>query len=302
LIKTTRGKDAAGVSFIPADTDHRKRITMLRPHWSYSQLSQFMRCPLQYFFERILKLPKPFLPSSLVMGSAVHQALAEYHRCLQANQPSSKEQVGTAFLTAWNEAERERPIQYRSGDNRSKLVAQGQALLELYQDQPPPQDILAVEQSMMVPLENSRGQFLEKPLVAVVDLLHREGENLVVNEFKTSGRRFTDSEVDTGLQASAYVHAVQQRYDETARVRYTILLKTKTPAIQSLETIRTDYDLGRLGDIAESIERAIASEAFYPIESPMNCSGCPFFLPCREWKGIFKSEANRNGHIVGEPC
>lgn len=275
---------------------------MVRPHWSYSQLSQFMRCPLQYFFERIAKLPKPFLPSGMVLGSAVHQSLAEYHRGHQSNQPSSKDHIRQTFLAAWTEAEQERPIQYRSGDNRSQSLEQGVALLELYQDQPPPEQILAVEQSMMVPLENSRGQFLERPLVAVIDLLYREEQTLVVNEFKTSSRKYSDSEVDNGLQPSAYVHAVQQRYNERARVRYTILVKTKSPAIQNLETARTDADLTRLGDIAEAIERAIASEAFYPIESPMNCSGCPFFRPCREWIGNPHTRANSNGYVVGEAC
>ena len=137
-----------------------------------------------------------------------------------------------------------------------------------------------------MPLQNSRGEYLERPLVAVLDLLHRENEEFVIDEFKTSGRRFSENEADNALQASAYVLAVKQRYDLPARVRYVVLVKTKTPAIQYLETVRIDYDLGRLGDIAETIDRAVSVEAFYPIESPMNCSGCPFFRPCREWKGI----------------
>jgi putative RecB family exonuclease len=277
-------------------------MVIKRPHWSYSQLSQFMRCPLQYYFERIAKLPKPFLPSGLVLGSAVHQALAEYHRRLQSNKKVSRDEVRVAFLNAWTEAEQDRTVQFREGDDRQKVLDQGVALLELYQDQSPPEQILAIEQSMMVPLENSRGQFLEKPLVAVIDLLSRESNELVVNEFKTSSRRFAESEVDSGLQASAYAHAILQRYDERARVRYTILIKAKTPAIQNLETVRTDFDLTRLGDIAEAIERAIASEAFYPVETPMNCSGCPYFRPCKDWTAKSHSRANSNGHVVGESC
>lgn len=278
---------------------------MDRPHWSYSQLSQYMRCPLQYFFERVAKLPKPFAPSGMVLGSAVHQALAEYHRLVQADKPTPPKHIEETFLTAWLRFEGEKPIQYRDGDSRNKLLEQGLALLELYQQQPPPQEIEAVELPVIVPLQNSRGEFLEKPLVAVLDLLHGEDEEFVVTEFKTSGRRFSDSEADNALQASAYVHAVKQRYDRPARVRYVILVKTKTPAIQQLETVRTDYDLGRLGDIAETIERAITAEAFYPIESPMNCSGCPFFRPCREWRGTSKSGAQtwrQNGQVVGESC
>jgi hypothetical protein len=43
--------------------------------------------------------------------------------------------------------------------------------------------------------------------------------------------------------------------------------------------------VSRLGDIVDVVERAIAAEVFYPVESQMNCAGCPFFKPCREWQG-----------------
>ena len=102
---------------------------MDRPHWSYSQLSQFMRCPLQYFFERVAKLPKPFTPSSLVLGAAVHQALAEYHRLLQLDRATPPKHIEETFLTGWMRFEADKPIQYRDGDSRNKLMEQGLALL-----------------------------------------------------------------------------------------------------------------------------------------------------------------------------
>jgi len=54
-----------------------------RPHWSYSSITQYLTCPLRYYFQRILCLPQPTLSSGLVLGSAVHAALAEYHRDLK---------------------------------------------------------------------------------------------------------------------------------------------------------------------------------------------------------------------------
>ena len=165
------------------------------------------------------------------------------------------------------------------------MIDQGVALLDMYMQEPPPENILAVEQPMIVPLHTSSGEFLEKPLVAVVDLLCRDEDGLKVTEFKTSGRRFSESEADTSLQPSCYAHAVGERYDEPVSVRYTVLVKTKKPAVQHVDTVRTDADLARLGDVIQGVERAIEAEAFYPIESPMNCTTCSFREPCREWKG-----------------
>ncbi len=258
---------------------------MVRPHWSYSQVSQFLRCPLQYWFERVAKLPKPHISGGLALGAAVHRTLAAYHWAVQEGHVLETDRIHAAFLDAWEETEARETIQFRDGEDRTKLVDQGIALLELYAKEPVTGEIVAVEEELLVPLFDSRGRALEKPLLAVPDLLTREPEGLTVTEFKTSGRRYNEVEADASLQASCYVQAVQDRYDEQPRVRYTILVKTKTPQVQHLETVRNDADLSRLGDIVQTVERAIQAEAFYPVESAMNCSTCPFFRPCRDWRG-----------------
>jgi len=260
------------------------RRTIDRPHWSYSQVSQFLRCPLRYYFQYVLRLSQPSIPSSLVFGSAVHAALAEYHQRLLMKQPIVPAVIHNAFLEAWATSEQGSPIQYRDREDRDGLLDLGCALIDIYLQEPPPEEILGVEKTLVVPLSNSHGDYLERPLVAVLDLLHRGGGGLTVTEFKTSGRRFNELEAESALQASCYAHAVQEHYGEPASIRYTVLVKTKTPGIQHLDTARSASDLGRLGDVVQAVERAIKAEAFYPVESSMNCSGCPFYRECREWK------------------
>ena len=263
----------------------RQAAAYVRPHWSYSQLSQFQRCPLRYFFQYVVKLPMATNPSSLALGSAVHAGLAEYHAALESGQTATANHAVSAFRDSWRRMEQERPIQFRGGESVTGLVDQGVALLETYCREPPPQKIVAVEERMVVPLISSDGRVLEKPLVAVVDLLTRENGNLVVGEFKTSARKTSESEIATAPQASCYAHAVRERYDEPASVRYTVLVKTKTPAVQRIETSRSPAELTRLGDTFIGVEQAINAKAFYPIESPMNCSSCPYREPCRNWLG-----------------
>ena len=278
------------------------RPTIDRPHWSYSQIAQFLRCPLAYYFERILKLPKPFQSGSLAFGSTVHQALAMFHRSVQAQKSFNAEQVKTAAMAAWQRTEQRTSIQYCRGEDRRKLLDLALALLELYMQQPLPECIVAVEEPLLVPLFNSRGEVLQKPLLAIPDLLSRHNGRLYVTEFKTSGRRYSESQTDSSLQASCYAHAVEDRFNERPEVRYTVLVKTKTPQIQHLETIRNHADLTRLGDIVEVVERAIDAGAFYPVESPMNCSGCPFFKPCKQWNGFRMSEGSLVEQNALEPA
>ena len=298
LLVYTRGNYHMATVLEPERTTQRpfSPVNTMRPHWSFSQFSQFLRCPLQYYFERVLKLERPYVPSVLVLGSSVHEGLAEYHRHLQANQPVPEGHIQETFLKTWQANEDRQPIQFKDGEDRDALLAQGVALLELYMQEPPPQNIVAVEQAMMVPLFTSSGECLEKPLLAVLDLLNRDDHGLIVSEFKTAARRFGESETETKLQATAYSHAVQQHCDEKPGIRYVILVKTKKPAIQIVETMRDDADAARLGDLIQTVERAIDAEAFYPNESPMNCSGCQFYRQCRQWRGCgeHRDQAEQN--------
>ena len=254
-----------------------------RPHWSYSAITQYLRCPLQYFFQRVLGLPSHSIGTGLALGSAVHAGLAEYHRRLQQQESIDTEAILKSFHECWNEKELNETILYRDGETREDSIDQGVHLLELYFKEPPPEGIVAIEQRILVPLYNSQGEYLETPLVAVTDLITEKDEELTVREFKTSGRAYSQSEVASSLQPTCYVHAVRETLGRDANVEYTVLIKTKTPKVQRLHTSRFPEDCGRLGDMVQTIQRAVDLGIFYPVESPMNCSTCPFRQPCREW-------------------
>jgi putative RecB family exonuclease len=276
---------------LPLPEDHARRsntgkmttMNQSRPHWSYSAISQYQRCPLQYFFQRVLGLPSHSISCGLALGSAVHAGLAEYHRRLKENEPTSSETVLKAFRNCWGEKELTETILFRDGETRNDSIDQGVQLLELYLKEPPPEGIVAVEQRSLVPLYNSQGEYLETPLVAIADLITATDQDLTVREFKTSGRAYSASDIQSSLQPTCYVHAVRETLGRDANVEYTVLVKTKTPKVQRLMTSRYADDCGRLGDLVQSIQRAVDLGIFYPVESPMNCSTCPFRAPCREW-------------------
>lgn len=256
-----------------------------RPHWSYSQLAQYLRCPLQYYFERVLKLPRPFIPGGMALGSAVHEALAEYHLHLQQGAPVADGHIQQTFVASLAQQEQRTPIQLRNVETMSELADDGIALIEMYLNEPPPRNIIGVERQFTVPVRNSAGEFLEKPLVAIVDLLTKDEGGLNVTELKTASKRYSDNGADRMLQATCYRHAVEEQFDEPASVTYKVLVRTKTPTLQEVDTDSAFLDAGRLGDVIETVERAIAAEAYYPIASAMNCATCPFYRPCQEWRG-----------------
>lgn len=274
-----------------------------RPHWSYSQLNQYRRCPLQYYFERIERLPVPFTAGGLAFGSAVHAALADVHRSLQSYGAPSSDSLRRTFLDRWAELAAERPIRFRPGENLADMQELGLGLLGAYVSRLEPMEILAVEREFVVPLINSRGEVLERPLVAVPDLLIRENGALLIDEFKTAFRRPSSSELDLALQATCYAWAVRERYGSIPSVRCTTLLKTRQPQVHRLATCRVEEDFGRLGDLVEHIERATSAGAFYPIENPQSCVPCPFRKACRERTGAYPAVAvSPVEHQEAVPC
>ena len=88
-------------------------MATIRPHWSYSAITQYLRCPLQYFFQRVLGIPSHSIGTGLALGSAVHAGLAEYHQRLQRKEALDTEAVLKAFHECWDEKELNETIQYR---------------------------------------------------------------------------------------------------------------------------------------------------------------------------------------------
>src|SRR5438105_12394677 len=72
-----------------------------RPHWSYSAISQYLSCPLRFFFQRVQRLPQMSVGSSLVLGSSVHAALAEYHRTVQQDEPTDTAKLHQIIADTW---------------------------------------------------------------------------------------------------------------------------------------------------------------------------------------------------------
>ena len=128
-----------------------------------------------------------------------------------------------------------------------------------------------------------------KPLMAVMDLITRPTDELKITDLKTSSRSYSAMETDLALQATCYVNVAHEVFGQLPEFEYAVLIKTKKPRIQRITTSRTEADLGRLGDLIQTVDRAIESNVFYPIESPLNCSGCSFRKNCREWTGSMNS-------------
>ena len=81
-----------------------------RPHWSYSSLNQLLNiCSLQWFFEKVERLQRPFTPAAMAVGSVFHRVMENIalHR-MEARLPAEQE-TRDLFMTLWEREQKEGP-------------------------------------------------------------------------------------------------------------------------------------------------------------------------------------------------
>ncbi len=262
-----------------------------RAVWSYSQLNQISNiCALQYRFQRIDRLEPEFTSQNLVYGSAIHAAASWLWRLRKDGarvQPGEIRDVfaGTLEKLA-GEAGR---VQYDEGDTLASLSKEGQALIDvLVAGQRDDEKILEVDLPFEVPLTNSLGETLDKPLVGELDLLVSKGPEgrLTIVDLKTAAKRYTEDKVDRDLQPNAYVYALTWLFPEkeVGSFEFSVILKNKKPELVTYPTTRGLQDFDRLFALAKSADKLIQAGAFLPNRGSYFCKSCAFQDACDKWR------------------
>ena len=253
-----------------------------RPHWSYSSLNLLLNiCSLQWMFEKIEKLPRPFTPVSLVMGSAYHRVMEfiAMHR-LEGRLPMPEE-TRDLFHILWDREQQEGPPMEKTEDPPERLAEQGAGLVAAYLQQIDPRErVLEFNHAFAVPVGNS-----ERPMIGEIDCVvaGADGQTVLV-DWKTSGRRWPKEQADKSLQPTAYLYAYGQlKPGCTDKFRFDVAVKNKTPVIELNSTVRTSDDFQRLERLVEAADRIVQHELFYPCDQSFACAGCQYAEPCKAW-------------------
>jgi putative RecB family exonuclease len=255
-------------------------------HISASSLKSFLQCPWKFKLQYVEGALPEFRPSALLLGKAVHEALAFHHQALRVEEPTPPEEVVGHFIASLqSEAQGDIPVQFKNGEDLDSVRETGRGLVELYLREARPQRIVAVEQPFRARLIDPRtGEELEPSLVGVFDLIEKDEEgNVSVVEIKTAARKWSAGQVDGDLQGSLYAEAVAQAglvpEGREALIRYEILVKNKKPVLDSQYAIRRRGDREMALTITVDALKAIEAGAFYRNPS-WACAGCQYRKQC----------------------
>jgi len=170
---------------------------------SYRQVDDYDLCPLKYKYTHILRVPL-LRDHRVVYGSAIHEAIREYHRRKARRQPVTLDDLAAAFEQAWvNEG-------FVSREHEDQRLAEGREVLATF--------FAFQEASGQVPT------FVEAPFSFQVgltrvkgrwDRVDLRGEEAVLIDFKTSDVRTqkdADRRARESLQLALYALAYREVY------------------------------------------------------------------------------------------
>ena len=149
-----------------------------QPHVSFTQIDQYLRCPLKYKFTYVDRQKPEFVPAALAFGSGIHGAAAFLFSGVAAGTPPALDEVQGYFESYWALETEHKPIRFGERDTNASLLDLARRMLEvLYRDREPGTEIVGVEQPFDVPLiDLDTGEVLDRALVGTLDLIERDAE------------------------------------------------------------------------------------------------------------------------------
>src|SRR6266498_4186117 len=101
-----------------------------QPHVSFTQIDQYLRCPLKYKFTYVDRLEPEFVPAALAFGSGIHGAAAFFLRGAAAGTQPSVADVQGYFEGYWQLETGNRPIRFGEEDTTDSLLDLARRVLD----------------------------------------------------------------------------------------------------------------------------------------------------------------------------
>lgn len=284
---------------------------------SFTQLAAYRRCPRQYEYCYIKKIPKGVSPGE-AFGASVHNALKKWGD-LEMMQSSDEQAIGDKRLAV---SRQPRLFVEEQEANRQPLSAirlhalwhehfplnafptrveadaarmRGEELMTLFYAwwSERPREVVAVEKGFSIDIGDERLAVSDERLAAKAtrypliahrftltgrfDRIERTPEGLHVIDFKTSQPR-TQAEVDADLQLSIYALAAREDFGELPVV-LSLLHITEDGILE----MRTTRHAGQVQDAIKqitAIHGRITEKDFRPTPAAAVCKWCPYKGVC----------------------
>src|SRR5713226_6345282 len=237
--------------------------------YSYTQISQYLRCPRSYRYRYLDGWREKESRAALLFGRCFEKALTAYF----LRQDSS-----TVLFKEWG-VYREAELEYTNGDGWERMVRQGVQLLErLAQD-----DRIRIRQPRRnLQVKRIRRLANGNEFVAYIDALGDLDGTRCLLEWKTTSSRYPEEPagllaLDPQLVCYSWITGITE-------VALVVFVRKRMPQIQYLKTSITEEQRREFGQLVKATVGQIEAGHFLPhsgIRFPQNgCVSCPYLGLC----------------------
>lgn len=267
---------AVRVVDVPALTEWHNEYT------SVSRLKMFSGCPKSFEFKYVIGAKKdPSEADFFDFGKLHHAAVESTLRWVVANEyqgPYPTAELLQAFRLEW-----------RKYDLKESMYEESLDLLRRYARQQPDIDaidILGIEQEIDVDLGDG------VRLKGFIDLVERDGDSgVLVTDHKTNRMLFTREEIESDLQATAYMAICRQLYPWATSIRFAFSMLRFGG--QRHYTSRTPQQLDdAIAHIIDSTKRTEQRSA-YKAKVGNQCTYCDYKSQCNDYQDFMAAKPPR---------
>lgn len=254
------------------------------PHLSASSINDYIDCGMLYKLSRIDMFQPEFKSDAMEFGIVIHKALAYFYEEKMSGNKLPVDELIEAFETYWRQAaEDNEEIKYKEGKDFTTLLKDGKELISTFYSKLPDDNfhVLAIEEPISFEIEG-----VPLPVVGVIDLIETdESGTIIVTDFKTSSKAYSNDEIDNNLQMTLYHLAMKANgySDREILLKFDILIKTKTPKFEQHYLTRTDDDERKAVKKIRQVWEGINKGVFVPNDNNWKCKGCFYKSYCDDW-------------------
>jgi len=237
--------------------------------YSYTQLSQYLRCPRSYRHRYLDGWREKDTRASMVFGRCFETALSAYF---------GKEDCAAVFFKQW-EQYRDTPLDFGKNDSWDRLYHQGIHLLEMFvrEDRvriPRPKQNLQLKLTRSLPCGSEFVSYID----AVGEL---DGRECILDWKTTTSRYIEEPEGLLSLDPQLICYSWMSGISEVALV---VFVRKHLPEIQYLKTSIPEEQRQDFGRLVHSTISQIEAGQFLPhssIRFPLNgCTSCAHLGLC----------------------
>lgn len=221
---------------------------------SVSRIGTFLRCPRQYFFKYIERVPADFRTTALAFGTAWHDATREYFSSRGALTLDALTEVFATSLDAQLVAD-DVPVLFEATETRDELVSKARLMLIVFAERVPiPDEVLDLERAFSIEMAHPvTGQILPVPIVGSIDAIVRRDGRIILLELKSAKRKWGPDQIAWDAQTTAYLIAARTLGYESVEAELVVTTKATKPDVQIERLTRHRHDEEELAELASGV-------------------------------------------------